>query len=86
MSFNRKNNRDLCLPYRFSKGHEKQLVEIEPVRVMIRPHPYADLGLVNIFEEGAQETIPEGKYGAIIGIPLFDDHGVVYPMHGRGDK
>jgi hypothetical protein len=35
---------------------------------------YADLGLVHIGKEGDQDPVPDGKYGAVIGIPLLDDH------------
>ena len=76
----------LSLPDGFGKRHNQQLVKIQFIVFMIGPHAYADPDLIHTREKGAQDPVPEGKDGAVVGIPLFDFHGVVYAMHGGGHK
>jgi len=61
-------------------------MEIEFIRSRVSTHTDPDEGLVHTGEKGSQETIPERKYGSVVGIPLFDDHTMVYPMHGWWNK
>jgi len=62
------------------------MVEVEPLRSGIGPDPDPDSGLLHICEKGSQKTVPEGKDGAVVGVSLFYDDGMVYPVHGRGYK
>ena len=62
------------------------MMEIEFFRLSVGTYTDEDLILVHIFEECSQKSVPEGKYGTVIGVPLLDDDGMMYPMHGRGDE
>jgi hypothetical protein len=74
------------LPHRFGKWHSQQVVEIQFIRLGVCTYTNAYLFLVHIGKKGAQDSIPDGKNGTIICVPFFYDHGMVYPMHGRGYK
>ena len=68
------------------KGHHQQVLEVQLFRLRVRTHTNFYLFLIDGFQKGPQDPVPEGKYGAIIGIPLFDFHGMMNAMHGWGDK
>ena len=61
-------------------------MEIEVFRLGIRTDTYADLVLIDPCKQRTQDSIPERKDGPVIGISLFYDRGMVYPMHGRRDE
>ena len=62
------------------------MVEVELIMFLIGTNTYAYPGLVNAGKKCPQEPVPNGKNGAVIGIPLLDDNRMVYPVHGGRHK